>query len=107
MSQLGGYSMVTRTIDIITIVIALLPIGIKVFQLLTAKTHSQRIKTISQRSQIIVEALSEAGYSSEYKKQVAMGKLATYAKEVNIKVSEDQLEDYIESAYLLLVRLTK
>ena len=98
MKQQGGIAMLNQIIDVLTILIALLPLGITIFQLVTAKTHNVRIKNLSQRSQIIVEALNQSNLTNEDKKQAALVKLAKYAKEVNIGVTADQLEDYIESA---------
>lgn len=99
--------MLNQIIDVLTVVIALLPIGIKVFQLVTAKTHNQRIKNLSQRSQIIVEALNQSNLTNEDKRQTAMLKLARYAKEVKINVTPDQIEDYIESAVAFVKVVTK
>lgn len=90
--------MLNQIIEVLTVVIALLPIGIKVFQLVTAKTHNQRIKNLSQRSQIIVEALNQSNLTNADKRLTAMQKLSKYAKEVKINVTPDQIEDYIESA---------
>lgn len=90
--------MLNQIIDVLTVLLALLPLGISAFQLITAKTHNQRIKNLSQRSQVIVEALNQSNLTNDTKKQAALTKLSKYANEVNINVTEDQLEDYIESA---------
>lgn len=99
--------MLNQIIEVLTVVIALLPIGIQVFQLVTAKTHNQRIKNLSQRSQIIVEALNQSNLTNEDKRLTAMLKLARYAKEVKINVTSDQIEDYIESAVAFVKVVTK
>ena len=49
--------MVREILDIITILIALAPIGVKVFQLIAQKTHNQRMINLSERSIKVVEAL--------------------------------------------------
>ena len=89
-------------VDILTIIIALLPIGLQVFKLLTAKTHNTRLKNLRDRADVIVTGLERADLINEDKKQIALLKLQNYAKEVGIKVTPDQMDDYIESAYTFL-----
>ena len=60
--------MVRELLDIVTIIIALAPIGIKIFQLIAQKTHNQRLINLSQRAQIIVEGLEQSNLSNEEKK---------------------------------------
>ena len=98
--------MVRDILDIITILIALAPIGIKIFQLIAQKTHNQRLINLSQRAQIIVEGLEQSNLSNEEKKTKAYKKLSAYANEVGIPVTVDQLDDYIESAVRLVKVLT-
>ena len=98
--------MVRELLDIVTIIIALAPIGIKIFQLIAQKTHNQRLINLSQRAQIIVEGLEQSNLSNEEKKTKAYEKLSAYAKEVGIPVTVDQLDDYIESAVRLVKVLT-
>ena len=98
--------MVRELLDIVTIIIALAPIGIKIFQLIAQKTHNQRLINLSQRAQIIVEGLEQSDLSNEEKKTKAYEKLSTYANEVGIPVTVDQLDDYIESAVRLVKVLT-
>ena len=98
--------MVREILDIITILIALAPIGVKVFQLIAQKTHNQRLINLSQRAQIIVEGLEQSNLSNEEKKTKAYKKLSAYANEVGIPVTVDQLDDYIESAVRLVKVLT-
>ena len=59
--------MVRELLDIVTIIIALAPIGIKIFQLIAQKTHNQRLINLSQRAQIIVEGLEQSNLSNEEK----------------------------------------
>lgn len=100
--------MLQTVIEILTIIIALLPIGVQVFSLLTAKTHNQRIKNLSARAEIIVGALEkETDLTNVDKKMKALTKLATYANEVGIKVTRDQLNDYIEASIDVVRALTK
>ena len=98
--------MVRELLDIVTIIIALVPIGIKIFQLIAQKTHNQRLINLSQRAQIIVEGLEQSNLSNEEKKTKAYKKLSAYANEVGIPVTVDQLDDYIESAVRLVKVLT-
>ena len=98
--------MVRELLDIVTIIIALAPIGIKIFQLISQKTHNQRLINLSQRAQIIVEGLEQSNLTNEEKKTKAYKKLSAYANEVGIPVTVDQLDDYIESAVRLVKVLT-
>lgn len=98
--------MVRELLDIVTIIIALAPIGIKIFQLIAQKTHNQRLINLSQRARIIVEGLEQSNLSNEEKKTKAYKKLSAYANEVGIPVTVDQLDDYIESAVRLVKVLT-
>ena len=99
--------MLDHIINVITIIVALLPIGVKVFNLIAAMTHSKRLKNLSDRANIIVAGLEREDITNESKRDAAMSKLANYAKEVNIKVTGDQLEDYIESAVTFLKVLSQ
>lgn len=85
-------------IDLGSILLVLLPLILKLFVFVSQKTHSQRVQNLSQRAQIIVNALEQSGMMNEDKKSAALSKLSIYAKEVGIKVTEQQLDDYIESA---------
>ena len=98
--------MVKELLDIITILIALAPIGVKIFQLIAQKTHNQRLINLSHRAQIIVEGLEQSDLSNAEKKTKAYEKLSAYANEVGIPVTVDQLDDYIESAVRLVKVLT-
>ena len=98
--------MVRELLDIVTIIIALAPIGIKIFQLIAQKTHNQRLINLSQRAHIIVEGLEQSNLTNEEKKTKAYKKLSAYANEVGIPVTVDQLDDYIESAVRLVKVLT-
>ena len=98
--------MIREPLDIVTIIIALAPIGIKIFQLIAQKTHNQRLINLSQRAQIIVEGLEQSNLTNEEKKTKAYKKLSAYANEVGIPVTVDQLDDYIESAVRLVKVLT-
>lgn len=69
------------------------------------KTHNQKLINLTERARIIVAALEKSDITNDRKKQTALNKLANYASEVGIKVSGDQLDDYIESAVLFLRHL--
>ena len=98
--------MVRELLDIVTIIIALAQIGIKIFQLIAQKTHTQRMINLSERSIKVVEALEQSNLTNEEKKTKAYEKLSAYANEVGISVTVDQLDDYIESAVRLVKVLT-
>lgn len=101
--------MLRDIIDVATVLIALIPIGVKVFGLLAHKSHNQKLVNLSERAKIIVTALDQSGFTNEEKKASAMEKLALYAKEVGIKVTADQIDDYIESAvnFIRVITTTK
>lgn len=62
-------------------------------------THNQRLINLSARAEIIVKSLNENHVlQNPQKKEEAMRKLSEYASEVGIKVTADQLSDYIESS---------
>lgn len=91
-----------KFIDLFTIILALLPLLIKFMGLLSQLTNNKKMHNLTERSQIIVNGLVRSGFANEHKKVLAMSKLAKYASEVGIKVTEDQLDDYIEDAYTLM-----
>lgn len=95
-------------IAIVGIIIALAPIAFKIFILISQKSHSQKLQNLSKRAEIIVSALEQVpDLTGPDKKDAALQKLAIYAKEVGIKVTAQQLDDYIESAVLFIKHLTK
>ncbi len=95
--------MLKHIIDVMTIIIALAPIGVQLFRLIAQKTHNQRMINLSERATKIVEALEQKDdLSKEEKKAIALKKLSYYAKEVGISVTRDQLDDYIEFAVRLM-----
>lgn len=100
--------MVKDIVDVITIIIVLLPIGVQVFGLLSQKLHNQRMINLSERATKIVEALEQQkNLTNEEKKTRAFEKLAAYSKEVGIPVTGDQLDDYIEFAVRLMKAFAK
>lgn len=96
-----------NALTILGMVIALAPIGIKVFILISQKSHNIKLQNLAKRAEIIVSALEQTDLVGEDKKNAALQKLAIYAKEVGIKVSAQQLDDYIESAVLFIKHVTK
>lgn len=99
--------MLVKVIDILTILVALSPVFIQLFNLLAQKANNQKIANLSERASIIVTALEQTALSNPDKKLAAMNKLTRYAKEVGISVSYDQVDDYVESAVKLLKLLSK
>lgn len=98
--------MISDVIDLVTILIALSPVIVKVVKLISQKTHNERLKNLSARAEIVVNALEQSGLTSAEKKKNAYDKLSVYAKEVGIPVTGDQLDDYIESAVRIVKSLT-
>lgn len=90
----------------IPILVAMLPLIVKIMRLLTSKTKNQNITNLMDRANIIVNALEQSGFTGDEKKNIAMAKLANYAKEVGINMTGDQLDDYIESAVKFLKSVT-
>lgn len=84
--------------DWIGIFIVLFPVAVRIAGYVAAKSHNQKLTNLVERSRIIVEGLEQTYMSGDEKKKLAMQKLSNYASEVGIKISEDQIDDYIESA---------
>ena len=96
-----------RIIELLSILLALLPILVQIFSLLTQKTNNQKIANLRERAEIIVTALEQTGWTNEEKQSSAYNKLSRYANEVGIKATPDQLLDYIESSVRLLKEVSK
>jgi len=99
--------MLSQIADTVTILVVLLPITVQVFGYIAQKSHNQKLINLNERATIVVRALESTGLGGEEKKKIAMNKLSQYASEVGIKVTGDQLDDYIESAVGLIKNLTK
>ena len=96
-----------RIIELLSILLALLPILVQIFNLLTQKTNNQKIVNLRERAAIIVAAMEQTGWDNDVKQRTAFDKLSRYAKEVGIKVSSDQILDYVESSVRLLKEASK
>lgn len=80
----------------------LAPVVIALVHALGQWTHSQALINLADRAKIIVDALNNNHVlDNTAKKEQAMSKLATYASEVGIKVTPQQMDDYIESSVQL------
>lgn len=97
--------MIKNLTDIIMIVVVLLPVLVQLFTLIAQKSHNQKLINLSERAKIVVSALEQSGLENADKKAAAMDKLAQYSKEVGIKVTADQLSDYIEGAVNLMHKM--
>ena len=104
---MDGTQLIQRIIEILSILLALLPILVQIFSLLTQKTHNQKIVNLRERAEIIVAALEQTYWTNEEKLSSAYNKLSRYANEVGIKATPDQLLDYIESSVRLLKEASK
>lgn len=80
------------------------PLLISIVRLVGQKTHNQVLVNLSNRADIIVSAVETIGGpdSGPDKQNLAQKKLAAYAKEVGIKVTPAQLDEYIEAAVTLM-----
>ena len=95
-------------IALISALVPLLGVSYQIFKLVAQLTHNKKLINLSDRASIIVQALEQnTDLMNEDKKQAALQKLAIYAKEVGIKVTGQQLDDYIESAVRVLKYLNK
>ena len=84
------------------ILMIIAPIIIAAIRALGQWTHSQALINLADRAKIIVDALNNNHIlDNQDKKKEAMAKLSTYASEVGIKATPEQLEDYIESSVQL------
>ena len=99
--------MINQIADILTTLAVLLPIVIQLVKLIGQKTHNQRLVNLSDRATIIVTALEQSQLDGPAKKQEAMTRLSQYAGEVGIKVTSQQLSDYIESSVNALKQLNQ
>lgn len=99
--------MLKDVIEILTILVTLSPILFQIFNLLTQKANSQKIQNLRERATVIVTALEQTGWANEEKLSSAYNKLSRYANEVGIKVTPDQLLDYIESSVKFMKALNK
>lgn len=99
--------LIQRIIEILSILLALLPILVQIFSLLTQKTNNQKIVNLRERAAIIVAALEQTSWTNDVKQKAAFDKLSRYAKEVGITVAPDQILDYIESSVKFMKELNK
>lgn len=86
-------------INIVSIIGLALPVVINLTKYIGAATHNTRISNLASRADIVVKALEQSqALSNEDKKTRAIAALNDYAKEVGIKVSPEQLSQYIDSS---------
>ena len=104
---MDGAQLIQRIIEILSILLALLPILVQIFSLLTQKTNNQKITNLRDRAAIIVAAMDQTAGDNDVKQRTAFDKLSRYAKEVGIKVTSDQILDYVESSVKFMKELNK
>lgn len=90
--------MLNQILDICTIIIVLLPPAVQITSQLAQQTHNKKLQNLSDRANIIVNALEQSGLTGPEKKAQGLAKLSNYATEVGIKLTSDQVDDYIEAA---------
>lgn len=93
-------------VNYITLLIIVAPVVIQLVRYVGTITHNRNLINLADRALIIVTSLEQLKLvNNADKKSEALRKLATYAKEVGIKLTEDQAEDYIENAVAELRKL--
>lgn len=93
-------------VNYITLLIIVAPVAIQLVRYVGTITHNRNLINLADRALIIVTSLEQLKLvNNADKKAEALRKLATYAKEVGIKLTEDQAEDYIENAVAELRKL--
>lgn len=95
--------MIKNLTDIVTLLLLVAPITLQLAKNIAQHTHSKKMQNLVDRASIIVNALDRNDQlTNEAKKKAALVSLAGYASEVGIKVSSDQLSQYIENAVALI-----
>ena len=82
----------------ILLVVAVIPPAIRLAGYFASKSTDSNIKTLANRALIIAEALEQTNFSGVDKKEIAINKLIEFAKEISVKLTLDQADDYIESS---------
>lgn len=86
-------------INIVSIIGLALPVVINLTKYIGAATHNTRISNLASRADIVVKALEQSQtMTNEDKKTKAISALNDYAKEVGIKITPEQLSQYIDSS---------
>ena len=97
---------VNDIVNYITLLIIVAPVVIQLDRYVGTITHNRNLINLADRALIIVTSLELLKLvNNADKKAEALRKLATYAKEVGIKLTEDKAEDYIENAVAELRKL--
>lgn len=97
---------VNDIVNYITLLIIVAPVVIQLVRYVGTIIHNRNLINLADRALIIVTSLEQLKLvNNADKKAEALRKLATYAKEVGIKLTEDQAEDYIENAVAELRKL--
>lgn len=90
--------MMKTVIEIITILIVLLPPVVQITSVLAQKSHSAKLKNLSDRATIVVNALEQSELTSQEKRAEGLKALSKYANEVGIAVTDNQVSEYLEAA---------
>lgn len=83
-------------------ILIFLPVVIRMAAYFGVKSQNRQVQLLSERALIIAQAMEETNLSPTAKKEEAIRRLTKFAKEVAIKVSDDQVDDYIESSVNIL-----
>lgn len=86
-------------VNIVSLIGLALPIVINLTKFIGASTHNKRLTNLANRADIVVKALDQsAELSNDDKKAHAVEALYDYANEVGIKVTKEQLGQYVEAS---------
>lgn len=91
-------TIIESLVDILTVAAVLAPVESQVIKFTRSRTHNQRVKTLLDRSQVIVKSLENIDVPNRTKNADSVDKLMTFANEVGVKLTKQQANDYIEAA---------
>lgn len=91
-----------NVIDIIlqcmTLVIIFGPLAVQIIKYVGIKTGNASVKLVADRAEIIVSALERLDTKNHLKQDTAISHLLEFSEELNIPLTRDQAQQYIESA---------
>lgn len=90
--------MLSQILDILTVLLVLIPPVVQITAQIAQQTHNKKLQNLTDRASIIVNALEQSNLTGPEKKAEGLKKLSSYATEVGISLTPDQVDDYIEAA---------
>lgn len=91
-------TIIESLVDILTVAAILAPVEDQVIKFTKSHVHNQRVKTLLDRSQVIVKSLENIDVPNQTKNADSVDKLMTFANEAGIRLTKQQANDYIEAA---------